>query len=141
MKTLIFLITLLFSSIVFAQVPLEKGDPAPDDGVFLTNEETAKIIAEKNAAEKLCIIDKDYLVKTEKQQCILDKKLLQNEVEYQKEKYKKIMEIRDDSEKELYRQLGNSGNNMYWFAGGAAAGAVAVVVSVVSVYLIVQSGK
>lgn len=141
MKNLIFITIIMFCARLHAQVPIEKGERSPDDGVFLTNEEAAVMIAEKKAADKLCKIESDFIVETEKQQCVLDKKILQNEIDYQKEKYEKIMKIKNDNEIELYRKISDSGNNIQWFTIGAASGAAAVVVSVLSVYLIIQSGK
>lgn len=141
MKIILFLVSLTLSSVCFAQVPIEKGQPAPENGVFLTNNQAAKLIAEKNAADKICEVNKTYAVEIEKQQCILDKKTLQNEVDYQKNKFDQIIKIRDENEKELYRKIGDGGNNLYWFAGGIAAGATTVVVSVATVYMIMNSGK
>lgn len=141
MKIIIFLASLTLSSVCLAQVPIEKGQPAPENGVFLTNNQAAKLIAEKNAVDKICEVNKTYAVEIEKQQCVLDKKTLQNEVDYQKSKYDQIIKIRDENEKDLYRKIGDGGNNLYWFAGGIAAGATTVVVSVATVYLIMNSGK
>ena len=50
---------LLFATTVNAQVALKTGDPAPNDGVFLTNEQAAKILAEKEAQEQICKANTD----------------------------------------------------------------------------------
>ena len=49
---------MLFTNASFAQVPIEKGQPAPETGVFLTKEQVAKILAEKQAAIEICKINR-----------------------------------------------------------------------------------
>lgn len=139
MKNILLTLIFLTSFSAAAQVDIAKGEPAPEDGVFLTNLQAAKIIAEKKAADKICEIEKDFAIDTETYQCSLDKELLKNEIKYEKEKYDQIIKIRNKNEEDLYRKIGDGGNNLYWFAGGIAAGATTVVVSVATVYLIMSS--
>lgn len=139
MKNIVLFLFFLFSFDAAAQVDIAKGQPAPADGVFLTNLEAAKIIAEKKAADKICQIEKDFAVDTEVYQCSLDKQLLKNEIKYEKTKYDQIVKIRDKNEEDLYRKIGDGGNNLYWFAGGIAVGATTVVTSIATVYLIMSS--
>ena len=90
MKTLCLLISLTLSSVCYAQTAVEKGQPSPDDGVFLTNEEAAKIIAEKEAAQKRCDIKVETEVEKQKVNCQYEKNLLKNELDFQKKKFDEI---------------------------------------------------
>ena len=47
MRILCLMTFFLLSSTSYAQVSLEKGQPAPEAGIFLTKEQAAKVIAEK----------------------------------------------------------------------------------------------
>lgn len=130
MRILCFLVSLILSSVCFAQTAVEKGQPSPDDGVFLTNEEAAKIIAEMDAAEKRCQIRIDSVVETEKINCELEKQLLKNHLKYQQEKFDKLIDLRDKQEEELIRKIKEENNGLYWFLGGAALGIAAAASTV-----------
>lgn len=138
MKIICFLISLTLSSVCFGQTAVERGQPSPDDGVFLTNEEAAKIIAEKEAAEKRCLLRIESAVGTEKINCELDKSSLKNELEFQKNKFDQIIALRDKQEEELIKKIKEENNGLYWFFGGAAVG-IAIAAGTLFVANLVQN--
>jgi hypothetical protein len=138
MRILLFIITILFSSTGFAQVSLAKGQPSPEEGIFLTKEEAAKIIAEKQAAEQICKINQQAAVDLFKNKCEFDKDLLKNELSYEKSKFTEINKLRDVQDEELYKRISDSGDNLYWFAGGLVAGAATTAAVSISIVLVIN---
>lgn len=138
MRILIFLITLLFAQTSFAQTAIEKGQPAPETGVFLTKEQAAKILADRETAEKICKINQDAAVAVEKNKCEYDKSLLKNELNYEKTKYEQISKLRDVQEERLYDSIADSADNLYWFVGGITIGATAAAATAVGIVIIIN---
>jgi hypothetical protein len=138
MRTICFLISFLLSSGSLAQVALEKGQPAPETGVFLTKEQAAKVIAEKQTAAEICRINQDAAVSLEKNKCEYEKNLLKNELSYEKSKYDEISKLRDVQEDRLYDTISDSGSNLYWFVGGVVAGAATAAAVSISIVLVIN---
>ena len=138
MKIIYFLILSLFSNGLLAQVALEKGQPAPETGVFLTKEQAAKIIAEKQAAQEICKIEKEAAVSTEKNKCEYEKNLLKNELSYEKTKNEEISRLRDVQEDKLYDAVSDSGDNLYWFVGGLVTGTTIATASAVGIIFVIN---
>lgn len=138
MRIILFLFTLLFADVSLAQVALDKGQPAPESGVFLTKLEAAKILAEKQAAAEICKINEQAAVSVEKNKCEYEKNLLKNELSYEKSKYSEISKLRDVQDQKLYDTISDSGDNLYWFAGGVMAGAATAAVVSISIVLVVN---
>ena len=138
MRTICLIISLLFCSTSLAQVSLEKGQPAPEAGIFLTKEQAAKVIAEKQAAEQICKINADSAVEQSKTKCEFDKGLLKNELSYEKSKFTEISKLRDVQDEKLYDRISDSGDNLYWFIGGIAAGAATTAAISIGVVLLVE---
>jgi hypothetical protein len=138
MKNLLLITCLLFSLKSSAQVALSKGQPAPEDGVFLTKEQAAKVLAEKKAAEEICKINQQAAVAVEKNRCEYDKNLLKNELSYEKTKYDEISKLRDVQEGRLYETVSDSGDNLYWLIGGIAAGAAITATSAVGIVFFIN---
>jgi hypothetical protein len=138
MRAILFLLTFLFANTSLAQVALEKGQPAPEAGVFLTKEQAAKILAEKQFAEQVCKINQEAMISTEKNKCYFDKELLKNELSYEKSKYDEISKLRDVQENRLYDTVSDSGDNLYWFAGGIVAGAATAAAVSISIVLVIN---
>lgn len=136
MRIFYFLITILFSNNLFAQVAIEQGEPAPETGIFLTKEEAAKVIAEKKAAEQICKINQEAAIQIEKNKCSYEKNLLKNELSYEKIKYKEINNLRDVQERRLFETLSDGGDNLYWFIGGLAAGATVTAAAAIGVVVL-----
>jgi hypothetical protein len=138
MKILCFITSLLFCSTSLAQVSLEKGQPAPESGIFLTKEQAAKVIAEKQAAEQICKINQESAVEQSKAKCEFDKGLLKNELSYEKSKFTEISKLRDVQDEKLYDRISDSGDNLYWFAGGIVAGAATAAAVSISIVLVIN---
>lgn len=138
MRNICFLILCLFSNGSLAQVALEKGQPAPETGVFLTKEEAAKVIAEKQVAEEICRINQGAAVSLEKNKCEYENNLLKNQLSYEKSKYDEISKLRDVQEDRLYETISDSGSNLYWFAGGVVAGAATAAAVSISIVLVIN---
>lgn len=135
---ILLLITLLLSSSAFAQVSLTKDQPAPEDGLFLTKEQAAKIIAEKQASEQICKINQQAAVDLVKNKCEFDKGLLKNELSYEKIKFDEISKLRDVQDKRLYDRIDDSGDNLYWFIGGIAVGTTAASAAAIGVIVFIN---
>lgn len=138
MKKICFIICILLSNICYGQEALEKGQPAPEDGIFLTKEEAAKVLAEKQAAEKICKINLDASLESQKTKCDYEKGLLQNELSYEKKKQKEINNIRDVQDEKLYDRIADSGDDLYWFMGGLVLGSAVVGSAAVGVVVIIN---
>lgn len=138
MRILCFLILFLLSNTSLAQVALEKGQPAPETGVFLTKFEAAKILGEKQAAAEICKINQEAAVSVEKNKCEYEKNLLKNELSYEKTKYLEISKLRDVQDQKLYDRISDSGDNLYWFAGGIIAGAATAAAVSISIVLVIN---
>jgi hypothetical protein len=138
MRTLCLTIFFLFSCTSYAQVSLEKGQVAPEAGIFLTKEQAAKVIAEKQAAEQICKINLDSAVEQLKARCEYEKGLLNNELFYEKSKFTEISKLRDVQDEKLYDRISDSGDNLYWFAGGIVAGAATAAAVSISIVLVIN---
>jgi hypothetical protein len=138
MRKICLLICLFLSNISYAQTAVAKGQPSPADGIFLTKEEAAKIIAEKMAVEQTCrrtIEENAQLLKTK---CEYDKTILQNEVDFEKNKFTEINKLRDVQDKNLQQRVADSGDNLSYFLGGLALGTVIVGAATISAYVYTQ---
>ena len=138
MRTICLMTFFLFSYTSYAQVALEKGQPCPEDGIFLTKEQAAKVIAEKQAAEQICKINQDSALEQSKAKCEYEKGLLNNELSYEKSKFTEISKLRDVQDKKLYDRITDSGDNLYWFIGGIAAGATVVSAAAVGIVIFIN---
>ena len=138
MRILCFMTSLLLCSTSLAQVSLAKDQPAPEDGVFLTKEQAAKVIAEKQAAEQVCKIQQESSYTQIKIKCEYEKNLLRNELSYEKSKFTDISRLRDVQDEKLYQRIGDSGDNLYWFVGGLAVGAAITIAGTVGIVSILN---
>ena len=130
--------SLLLCSTSLAQVSLAKDQPAPEDGVFLTKEQAAKVIAEKQAADQTCKIQQESSYTQIKIKCEYEKNLLRNELSYEKSKFTDISRLRDVQDEKLYQRIGDSGDNLYWFVGGLAVGAAITIAGTVGIVSILN---
>ncbi len=133
MRILCFMTSLLLCSTSLAQVSLAKDKPAPEDGVFLTKEQAAKVIAEKQAAEQICKIEQESALQLFKTNCEYEKNLLKNELSYEKSKFTDISRLRDVQDEKLYQRIGDSGDNLYWFVGGLAVGGAITIAGTIGI--------
>ena len=138
MRKICLLICLFLSNISYAQTAVREGQPSPADGIFLTKEEAAKVIAEKMAAEQTCKITIEENAQILKTKCEYDKTILQNEVNFQKNKFTEINKLRDVQDKNLQQRVADSGDNLSYFLGGLAVGTVIVGAATISAYVYIQ---
>jgi hypothetical protein len=142
MRTLCLALLFIFSGTSFAQTAVVKGQQCPADGIFLTKEEAAKILAEKQAAAEICRINNEASVEKEKTKCGFEKGLLQNELDFEKKKFDEIIGLRNAQDKVFLDRIDDGGDNTYYFFGGLALGAVvsgaAIVGTIVLINQVVQ---
>lgn len=136
MRVVAVITALMFSFATSAQVAVKAGEPAPADGVFLTNQQAARILAEKEAQEKICKANTDYEKQKVTSVCKLEKNTLQINLDTQKQKYDEIVALKDAENKRLYEQIEESSADYgaYWFAGGLALGAVIAAGSSIAIF-------
>jgi hypothetical protein len=114
---------------VLAQVPIDKGEKAPEDGVFLSKQEAAKIIIERETfSEKL----KSKLEEQKEELDIIcegEKKIKDLYLEAEKEKGSLLLDLKQKQIENLYKQLEkeSADYSMWWFVAGATVGTVASV--------------
>ena len=101
---------------------IKKGVSAPFDGTLFDPVATAKILAEKEMAEKDCLLkskyDKDLLTAT----CIRETDLLSSALEIEKKKNNLIVSAQQE-EIETLRKLAKGSDNTLWVTIGFVAGA------------------
>jgi hypothetical protein len=128
-KNICFMLCFFLPLQVLAQVPIDKGEKAPEDGVFLSKQEAAKIIVEREAlSEKLKL-------KLEEQKeelsiiCEGEKKIKDLYLEAEKEKGSLLLDLKQKQIENLYKQLEKESDDysMWWFVAGATVGTVASV--------------
>lgn len=114
---------------VLAQTAIDKGQTAPEDGVFYTNTEAARLIAEKKASKQRHELE----LKSQKEElsvvCDGEKKVKDLYLNMEKQRSKLLSDLKDKQIENLYKVLEKESEDysMWWFAGGAAVGVVASV--------------
>jgi len=134
----------LFSVASIAQTNVAAGDTVPADGVFLTNDEAAQIIAKKEAAKAQCELEKTFIADTQETKCDLQKKNLQTDLKAEKEKSSAIISLKDKELDRLYVQIEKQGGNKdgYFLAGGVTLGVVVTaIVTTLIFFAAVQTAK
>lgn len=136
---------LLFSSNpVFAQIAVKAGDVIQEEGVFLTNKEAARILAEKKANDELCSANIAYEKEKVNSVCKLQIETLKLNLESEREKRGiQVQTCREEKDK-LYKQIGENAADYspYWFIAGTTTGALfASIASVAIFFAATQSDK
>ena len=139
MKLITLILTTMLSFSVYAQTPVSPGTIIQEEGIFLTNEEAAKILAEDEYKQKVCKINLDTQVELTETKCKYEKKNIQLSLDLQKEKYDEIVRLKDQESDNLYSEVGSGGNGMYWFAGGLATGVVSITAASITIFLLAQN--
>lgn len=130
-KNLLFTLCFFISSQALAQRALDKDQPAPEDGVFYTNIEAAKMIADRKALKERHELE----LKSQKEElkiiCDGEKKIKDLYLEMEKERTELVSGLKDKQIENLYKQLENESDDysMLWLAGGivvGAAGSIAI---------------
>lgn len=117
------------SSHAVAQVAIDKGKEAPEDGVFYTNAQAAKLIADRKAEKERLKVELDSQKQELEVVCEGEKKIKDLYLDMEKERSKLLSDLKDKQIENLYGQLEKESHDysMFWFAGGATVGAVASV--------------
>ena len=138
MRILCLALSFILSGTSLAQTAVAKGQPSPAEGIFLTKEEAAKILAEKQAAAEICRINSEAAIEKEKAKCGFDKGLLQNELDFEKKKFDEITRLRNAQDKVFLDRVDDSGDNTYYFFGGLALGAVVSGAAIVGTIVLIN---
>lgn len=123
------MVCFFLSSATYAQVALDKGEKAPEDGVFYTNLEAAQLIADRKAEKQKHQLDLDMLKKELNVLCEGEKKTRDLQIKAAEDKEKLLLSIKDQQIKNLEEQLKKESEDysMWWFAGGAVVSTVASI--------------
>jgi len=138
MRALCIAFSFILSANSLAQTAVVKEQPSPADGIFLTKEEAAKILAEKQAAAEMCKINSEAALEKQKNKCDLDRDLLKNELELEKKKFDEINRLHNEQEKVLLERISDGGDNTYYFFGGLAVGAIVSTAAIVGTIVLIK---
>ena len=129
-----------FSLQVLAQTSIDKGETAPEDGVFFTNLEAAGLIAEKETSKEKLKLELEEQEKRLKIICDGEKEIKDLKLEGEKQKNADILSIKDKQIDNLYKQLEKESvdYSLFWFVGGAT---VATIASVAIFFAATQTDK
>lgn len=125
MRALSIMLMVLFSVPSVAQVVVEKNQPVPFDGVLLTKDELAKILAEREALKKKLKADVEYQKEKSELQCKFQVDNLQLRIDTQKETCDALIAIKDSENDRLFKQVEKQAGSYEgaYFAGGFVGGA------------------
>lgn len=128
-KNLCFTLLFFLPLQVLAQTPLDKGEEAPEDGVFLTKVEAANIIVERESFKEKLKFELEEQQKRSDVICNAEKEVKDIKLSIQQEKNKDILSIKDKQIENLYKELEKESGDysMWWFIGGATVGTVASI--------------
>ena len=128
-KNLCFTLLFFLPLQVLAQTPLDKGEEAPEDGVFLTKVEAAELIVEREGFKEKLKFELEEQQKKSDVICNAEKEVKDIKLSIQQEKNKDILSIKDKQIENLYKELEKESGDysMWWFIGGATVGSVASI--------------
>lgn len=129
-KNLFFILCLFLPCTVLAQVPLDKGEEALEDGVFLTKVEAAELIAEREGFKEKLKFELEEQQKRLDVICNAEKEVKDIKLSIEKEKNEGILLLKEKQIDNLYKELERETDDytIWWFAGGALVGTTASVV-------------
>jgi hypothetical protein len=126
-----------FSLSGYAEViGIEKGQPAPFDGVLLDKETAVKMLTSQEFQEKECNSKVEYEVGKATNSCSLEKGILEAKLASEIERNKKISAIKEREIDRLNKEIGKTTGNWgpVWFLAGASIGiATSIVIFFISV--------
>ena len=139
MKNLLICSVMMFSFSSYAEViGIEKGQPAPFDGVLVDKETAVKMISAQEYQERECDAKVEYEVGKATNSCSLERGILEAKLASEVERNKKILAIKEKELDRLNKEIGKSTGNWgpAWFLAGASIG---IVTSVVIFFISVQT--
>lgn len=131
-----------FSSV--ASTNVKAGDVVQEDGVLLTQEEAAKIVAEKRVSVERCEEKVEHAKKVTLIEEQLKIKNLQTDLRAEKDKSEAIITLKDKEIDRLYKQIEDEGGDYdaYFMMGGMAVGVVlTAAISTAIFFAAVQTAK
>jgi len=137
MRNLLICSLMMFSVSGYAEViGIEKGQPAPFDGVLVDKETAVKMISAQEYQEKECDAKVEYEVGKATNSCSLEKGILEAKLASEIERNQKILAIKERELDRLNKEIGKSTGNWgpVWFLTGATIGiATSIVIFFISV--------
>lgn len=137
MRNLLICSLMMFSVSGYAEViGIEKGQPAPFDGVLVDKETAVKMISAQEYQEKECDAKVEYEVGKATNSCSLEKGILEAKLTSEIERNQKILAIKERELDRLNKEIGKSTGNWgpVWFLTGATIGiATSIVIFFISV--------
>lgn len=137
MRGLLICSLMTFSLSGYAEViGIEKGQPAPFDGVLLDKETAVKMLTSQEFQEKECNSKVEYEVGKATNSCSLEKGILEAKLASEIERNKKISAIKEREIDRLNKEIGKTTGNWgpVWFLAGASIGiATSIVIFFISV--------
>jgi len=131
---------MFFSLASFSQeiVPIDKGTPAPFDGVLLDKSAAAQVISSDEVSEEECENKTDYAVSKATNSCVLKKDIAESSLRIERETSKKLVILKNQEIDRLNKKLEEAGTDWtsLWFGAGTVVG---VVMSLTIFYLSVQT--
>lgn len=138
---LVFLPTLAYAENVAPKAQLlKKGQRAPYEGLLLSKEAQAKMIAEKEEAKRLCKLEIQYLTMRGNQDCKYKVDLHKIEIDSLEKKHKTIIKLKDEEIgrlQEIAVKNPNS-NAKWWLTGGVVVG---ILVSIATFFAVAEISK
>jgi len=103
---------------------INKGSPAPFNGVIMDAPTAAKVVSEREYATEKCKIKIDHEKKKKDSLCDLKTSILDAKLEAEKKKNEEIIKIKTEENKRLATALEESSSDYseWWFVGGFVAG-------------------
>ena len=142
MKLIVLWNIIFFSFASFSQeiIPIDKGAPAPFDGVLLDKGAAAQIISSDEVSQEECENKTDYAVSKATNSCVLKKEIAESSLRIERETNKKLIILKNQEIDRLNKKLEEAGTDWttLWLGGGIATG---VVMSLTIFYLSVQTVK
>lgn len=128
-KNLYFILLFFLPWQVLAQAPLNKGEKAPEDGVFLTKVEAAGLIAERESYKEKLNFELEEQQKKSDVICNAEKEVKDIKLSIEQEKNADIITLKDKQIDNLYKELEKESGDygMWWFIGGATVGSIASI--------------
>ena len=142
MRITAILTVVFFSLSVSAQevIPLDKGAPAPFDGVLLDKDAAAEIISTDEVTQEQCDSKSELEVAKATNSCVLKKDIAETSLRIEKETSGHLILLKNQEIDRLNKKLEKSSVSWgpFWFAAGTAAG---VGMSLAIFFLAVQTVK
>jgi len=120
---------ILSSSLAISQevvVPIEENELCPYSGIIFSHDAAVKLFSEIELSEKMCLLEKEAIIKESKNNCKLLTTSLTVDLESEREKNRLVLE----ELQEAYELLDTSSLGFDWEAGLAGVGLGAAITTI-----------